>query len=55
MAIFETLKKYKWMLPILTKADRRIKALLLKNAMNKKKNFYPDKNYKADVKNLINS
>ncbi len=54
MAIFETLKKYKWMLPILTKADRRIKAILLKNAMNKKKNFHPDGDYKADVKNLIN-
>ncbi|MHA1272661.1 MAG: (Fe-S)-binding protein [Promethearchaeota archaeon] len=54
MGLFETLKKYKWMVPILTKADRKTKATLLKNAMNKKKNFYPEGEYKADVKNLIN-
>lgn len=54
MGLFETLKKYKWMLPLITKADRRTKATLLKNAMNKKKNFYPQDDHKADVKNLIN-
>ena len=55
MGIFETLKKYKWMVPILANADRKIKAQLLKNVMAKKKNFYPqDDNYKADIKNLIN-
>jgi len=54
MGIFETLKKYKWMLPLITKADRKTKATLLKNAMNKKKNFYPEEEVKADVKNLIN-
>lgn len=54
MGIFETLKKYKWMLPLITKADRKTKATLMKNAMNKKKNFFPAEEGKADVKNLIN-
>lgn len=54
MGIFETLKKYKWMLPLITKADRKIKAIILKNAMNKKKNFFPEEDVHADVKNLIN-
>jgi Fe-S oxidoreductase len=54
MAAFETLKKYKWMLPLLSKADRDIKSILMKNMRSKKKNFYPEGEYKADVDNLIN-
>ncbi len=54
MGIFETLKKYKWMLPLITKADRKTKAILMRNAMNKHKNFFPEIDSKADVKNLIN-
>lgn len=54
MGMFETLKKYKWMLPLITKADRKTKAVLLKNAMNKNKNFSPKEDVKANVKDLIN-
>ncbi len=53
MGAFETFKKYKWMLPLLSKADRDIKAILMKNMRSKKKNFYPKGEYKADVDNLI--
>ena len=42
------------MVPLITRADRKTKSLLLKNAMNKKKNFFPEEEGKADVKNLIN-
>ena len=45
MGIFETLKKYKWMLPIITKADRDIKRKILKNFRLKKQNFYPEGEY----------
>ena len=55
MSFFETLKKYKWMLPILEKLDRDIKRIAMKNFRLKHKNFYPEgEDYKADVKNLIN-
>jgi Fe-S oxidoreductase len=53
MGAFETLKKYKWMLPLLNKADRDIKSILMKNMRSKEKNFYPEGEYKADVDNLI--
>lgn len=53
MGVFETLKKYKWMLPLINKADRDTKAALLKNFRNKKKDFYPIGEYKADIDNLI--
>jgi len=53
MGAFDTLKKYKWMLPLLSKADRDIKAILMKNMRSTKKNFYPEGEYKADVDNLI--
>jgi Fe-S oxidoreductase len=53
MGAFDTLKKYKWMLPLLSKADRDIKAILMKNMRSTKKNFYPEGEYKADVGNLI--
>ena len=42
------------MVSLLAKADRKIKALLLKNAASKNKNFFPEGDYKADVKNLAN-
>lgn len=48
------LKKYKWIVPLISKADRRVKAQILKNLAAKEKNFYPEGEYKADVKNLIN-
>jgi Fe-S oxidoreductase len=53
MGAFETLKKYKWMLPLLSKADRDIKSILMKNMRSKEKNFFPEGEYKADVDNLI--
>ncbi|MFX1235935.1 MAG: hypothetical protein ACFFBY_15510, partial [Promethearchaeota archaeon] len=53
MGVFETLKKYKWVLPLINKADRETKATLLKNFRNKKKDYYPKGEYKADVDNLI--
>ncbi|MFX0069587.1 MAG: (Fe-S)-binding protein [Candidatus Hermodarchaeota archaeon] len=54
MGIEETLKKYKWMIPIIEKADRETKRLLMKNFRQKKQNFYPaEEGYKADVDNLI--
>jgi len=54
MSAFDTLKKYKWMLPLLQKADRDIRSILMKNFRLKEKDFYPEGEYKADVKNLIN-
>ena len=53
MGAFETLKKYKWMLPLLSKADRDVKSILMKNMRSKEKNFFPEGEYKADVDNLI--
>ncbi|MFX1498485.1 MAG: (Fe-S)-binding protein [Promethearchaeota archaeon] len=53
MGVFETLKKYKWMLPLINKADRDTKATLLKSFRNKRKDFYPAGEYKADIDNLI--
>ncbi|MFX1400453.1 MAG: hypothetical protein ACFE8V_04290, partial [Promethearchaeota archaeon] len=53
MGVFETLKKYKWMLPLINKADRDTKATLLKNFRNKKNDYYPEGEYKADIDNLI--
>lgn len=53
MGVFETLKKYKWMVPLIEKADRITKSTLLKNFRLKKKNFYPEGEYKADIDNLI--
>jgi Fe-S oxidoreductase len=53
MGIFETLKKYAWMLPIIEKADRETKRLMLKNFRLKNKNFFPEGEYKANVDDLI--
>ena len=54
MSIFEQLKKYKYIIPIITNADRDVKRIILKSFRLKKKIFYPQGEYKADVKNLIN-
>ena len=53
MGVFETLKKYKWMLPLINKADRETKSTLMKNFRKKKQNFYPKKEVKANIDDLI--
>ncbi len=54
MELFEKLKKYKWIVPIIMAADRKVKARILKGLASKKKNFFPEGEFKADVENLIN-
>lgn len=53
MGVEETLNKYKWMLPLIQKADRSTRSILMKNFRQKKANFYPKGEFKADVDNLI--
>ncbi|MFX1377096.1 MAG: (Fe-S)-binding protein [Promethearchaeota archaeon] len=53
MGIEETFKKYSWMIPLLQKADRESRATLMKNFRQRKKNFFPKGDFKADVDNLI--
>ncbi|MHA2006372.1 MAG: (Fe-S)-binding protein [Promethearchaeota archaeon] len=53
MGIEETLKKYNWIVPLLQKADRETRATLMKNLRQRKKNFFPKGDFKADVDNLI--
>lgn len=50
----ETLEKYKWIIPLLSKADREVRRKILKNLRLVQENFYPKGEFKADVKNLIN-
>ena len=50
----EILKKYKWMGPIIQKMDRDIKKVFMKSFRMRDKNFFPEGDYKADVKNLVN-
>ncbi|MFX1257209.1 MAG: (Fe-S)-binding protein [Promethearchaeota archaeon] len=50
----DILQKYKWMGPIIEKMDRDIKRIFMKNFRMREKNFYPEGEHKADVKNLIN-
>ena len=50
----EILKKYKWMGPIIQKMDRDIKRIFMKNFRMRDKNFFPEGDYKADIKNLVN-
>jgi len=50
----EILKKYKWMGPIIEKMDRDIKRIFMKNFRMRDKNFFPEGDYKADIKNLVN-
>jgi Fe-S oxidoreductase len=54
MGIQETLKKYKWIVPLITGAEKEIRNKIFQNFAEKKKNFYPKGEYKADIKNLIN-
>ena len=53
MGVFETLKKYKWMLPLISKADRETRSTLMKNFRTKRKNFYPVEEVKANIDDLI--
>jgi len=53
VSVEETLKKYKWMIPLIQKADRVSRSILMKNFRQKKENFYPEGEFKADVDNLI--
>jgi len=50
----EILKKYKWMGPILQKMDRDTKKVFMKSFRMRDKNFFPEGDYNADVKNLVN-
>ncbi len=50
----EILKKYKWMGPIIDAMDRDVKRLFMKNFRMRDKNFFPEGEYKADIKNLVN-
>ncbi|MFW9998733.1 MAG: (Fe-S)-binding protein [Candidatus Hodarchaeota archaeon] len=53
MGVEETLKKYNWILPYIQNADRTTRSLIMKNFRQKKANFFPEGEYKADVDNLI--
>jgi Fe-S oxidoreductase len=53
MGVEETLKKYSWILPLIQKADRATRSIIMKNFRQKKANFFPEGEYKADVENLI--
>ena len=53
MGIEETLKKYKWIVPLLQNANRETRSTLMKNFRQRKKNFFPKEEIKADVDNLI--
>ena len=50
----DILDKYKWMGPIIDKMDRDVKRKFMKNFRMRDKNFFPEGDYKADVKNLVN-
>ncbi|MFX1501676.1 MAG: (Fe-S)-binding protein [Promethearchaeota archaeon] len=50
----EILKKYKWIGPIIEKMDRDLKRIFMKNFRMRDKNFFPEGEYKADIKNLVN-
>ncbi|MBD3229804.1 MAG: hypothetical protein GF329_16600 [Candidatus Lokiarchaeota archaeon] len=54
MGIQETLKKYKWIVPLITGAEKKVRNKIFTNFSEKKKNFYPKGEFKADIKNLIN-
>ncbi|MFX1504228.1 MAG: (Fe-S)-binding protein [Promethearchaeota archaeon] len=54
MGVEETLKKYSWILPLIQKADRVTRSTIMKNFRQKKTNFFPEGEFKADVENLIN-
>ncbi|MFW9782054.1 MAG: (Fe-S)-binding protein [Candidatus Heimdallarchaeota archaeon] len=53
MGIEETLNKYKWIVPLLQNADRETRSTIMKNLRQRKKNFFPKEELKADIDNLI--
>ncbi|MBY8984990.1 MAG: (Fe-S)-binding protein [Candidatus Lokiarchaeota archaeon] len=53
MGIEETLKKYSWIAPLIQKADRETRSILMKNLRQRKKNFFPEGDFNADIDNLI--
>jgi Fe-S oxidoreductase len=53
MGVEETLKKYSWILPLIQKADRVTRSRIMKGFRQRKINFYPKGEYKADVDNLL--
>ena len=50
----EILKKYRWFGPFIEKMDRDIKRIFMKNFRMRDKNYFPEGDYKADIKNLVN-
>jgi len=50
----EILMRYKWLGPIIEKMDRDIKRIFMKNFRMRDKNYFPEGDYKADIKNLVN-
>lgn len=50
----EILKKYKWVGPFIEKMDRDIKMIFMKNFRMRDKKYFPEGDYKADIKNLVN-
>lgn len=50
----EELKKYKWLIPVIQGAERHVRRKLLSNLRKKKDHFYPEGEFHADIKNLIN-
>jgi Fe-S oxidoreductase len=53
MGIEETLNKYKWIIPLISKADRITKSTLMKNFRNRKKNYHPKVDVKANIDDLL--
>jgi Fe-S oxidoreductase len=53
VGVEETLKKYSWIMPLIQKVDRVTRSTIMKNFRQKKVNFFPEGEYKADVDNLI--
>jgi fumarate reductase (CoM/CoB) subunit B len=53
MGLEETLKKYEWIMPLLQMADRQTRSIIMKNFRNKKKNYFPEGEFKANVEDLI--
>ncbi|MFX0006195.1 MAG: (Fe-S)-binding protein [Promethearchaeota archaeon] len=53
MGVEETLKKYSWIMPLIQKADRVTRSMIMKNFRQKKANFFPEEKVQADVDNLI--
>jgi len=48
------LERYKWMIPLLNNADKEVRRKIFKNLRLVKKNFYPEGELKANIKDLIN-